>query len=179
MGTGSQRDPDSGSAGLPVTPGDQPAVDEFRGDSLAVFCWSDVRPLRGAAGFVDWRLCGALSHAIEEKQFAGDLGEVVLMPVGGRLGKRRLFLFGLGPASARSDDHLRTACRGAFDVLEDAKVERVTFVTPHTLEEDDSERAFLRALGSEREGRSPLVESVLVARDGGAAKPLAVNPGVL
>ena len=76
METSSQRNSERGghASGLPVTSADQAAVDRFAGDTLAVFCWSDVRPLRGAAGFVDWRMCGALSHAIEEQQFAGDAG---------------------------------------------------------------------------------------------------------
>jgi hypothetical protein len=30
------------------------------GDALVVPVWSDVRPLRGAAGLLDWRLCGRL-----------------------------------------------------------------------------------------------------------------------
>ena len=41
------------------------------GDALVVPVWSDVRPLRGAAGLLDWRLCGRLSQMIREGRVSG------------------------------------------------------------------------------------------------------------
>lgn len=161
----SQREPDR-TSGLPVAIGDLAAVDRFRGDTLAVFCWSDIRPLRGVAGYVDWRLCGALSQTIEGGLFGAATGEVMLMPLTGRLGRRRMFVFGLGASEPEGEASLRRVCRQAFDVLEGARAERVTFIAPRTLAEEGSEGAFLRALGAERSGRALLVERVLVQRVG-------------
>ena len=59
---------------------DLSGLDELDTESIALFCWSDVRPLSGAAGFLDWRLCGALSRTLVNEQFVGDLNESMLMP---------------------------------------------------------------------------------------------------
>ncbi len=46
-------------------------LERARADLVIVsFCSTD-RPLRGAAGRVDWRLCGRLSHLIEAGRVAG------------------------------------------------------------------------------------------------------------
>ena len=42
----------------------------------------DERPLRGAAGRADWRLCGAASELLASKRLRGRVGEAVLIPAG-------------------------------------------------------------------------------------------------
>lgn len=48
------------------------------GDLFAVFVWADVRPLRSAAGLIDWRLNGALSRALIDGSFVGEDGQTWL-----------------------------------------------------------------------------------------------------
>ena len=50
---------------------------------LAVF--EDDRPLRGAAGLADWRLCGRLSKLLKANRATGKAGETMLLPPGHRL----------------------------------------------------------------------------------------------
>ncbi len=51
------------------------ALDALDVDSLAVFVGPE-RPLQGLAGWVDWRLCGALSHALRDGFYDGGEREV-------------------------------------------------------------------------------------------------------
>ncbi|MFH1811014.1 MAG: M17 family peptidase N-terminal domain-containing protein [Pseudomonadota bacterium] len=72
-------------------------LDSLDVDDLVLGVFSDVRPLPGVAGLVDWRMCGTLSRFVREGRLGGAQGERVLIPGAGRVGARRVFLFGLGP----------------------------------------------------------------------------------
>lgn len=82
------------------------ALHRVRVDLLAVGFCEDERPLRGAAGRVDWRLCGALSRLIRADRVRGFRGDAVLMPAGGGLAAARVLALGLGPV-ARCDEAAR------------------------------------------------------------------------
>jgi hypothetical protein len=43
-------------------------------ETLVLPFFSDERPLRGAAGLCDWRLCGRLSRMLQAGRVAGQLG---------------------------------------------------------------------------------------------------------
>jgi hypothetical protein len=73
------------------------ALDALDVDSLAVFVGPE-RPLQGLAGWVDWRLCGALSRALRDDFYGGGEREALLLPSAGRVGAARIFFFGLPPA---------------------------------------------------------------------------------
>lgn len=82
---------------------------EGRGELLAVHIWEDVRPLRGAAGLLDWRLCGKLSGLIQSGRLGGAEGEQLLLPTGGRLPWRVAMVLGLGPRAGFSGARFRAA----------------------------------------------------------------------
>jgi hypothetical protein len=88
------------------------ALDALDVDSLAVFVGPE-RPLQGLAGWVDWRLCGTLSHALRDRFYGGGEREALLLPSAGRVGAARVFFFGL-PALPLDPDGFaafaRTAC---------------------------------------------------------------------
>ncbi len=85
------------------------------GDVLVVPVWSDVRPLRGPAGLLDWRLCGKISQMICDGRVSGSAGEKLLL-VTGRLAWRRVLAVGAG-ASA---DFCEGACRATLECALDA-----------------------------------------------------------
>jgi hypothetical protein len=72
------------------------------GDLFAVLICTDVRPLRGAAGLLDWRLNGGLSACLREERFTGAAGEKLLMPTA-RLPWQAVLAVGVGP-SAKFDE---------------------------------------------------------------------------
>ncbi len=91
-----------------------------RPEVLGLPFFEDERPLRGAAGLCDWRLCGRLSRLLgadREARLRGALGERLLLPTGPRLPWRRLLLYGLGP-TARFDERVaRDAARELLAAL--------------------------------------------------------------
>jgi hypothetical protein len=70
------------------------------GDMLAIGLWAEARPLRGAAGLVDWRLCGRLSALIADGKVDGRPDERTLIPCRSRLPWKVALAVGLG---ARAD----------------------------------------------------------------------------
>ncbi len=60
----------------------------------------DERPLRGAAGRADWRLCGVVSELVGSGRLRGKVGEATLVPSMGRLAADRVLLLGLGRRSS-------------------------------------------------------------------------------
>jgi hypothetical protein len=161
----SERISTGGRAAGQVLVGDLAALDELEAEAIGVFCWSDVRPLVGAAGYLDWRLSGALSRTLEKQLFDARRSEVMLLPAAGRLKVRRVFVFGLGPTSEAGGTALRHACRRAYDVMARAGVHRMVLAAPGARRRPELEQSFLSALAEELPGR---IDVVLVDRhDGG------------
>ena len=107
------------------------ALDPLPVDTVCLFVTEDERPLGGAAGFVDWRLCGQLSRLLVDGFFRGTRGESLLLPSSGRIGAPRLVVLGLGPGGeALHPGVLRTALSQAADVLNRARVDSVALELP-------------------------------------------------
>ena len=107
------------------------ALDPLPVDTVCLFVSEDERPLSGAAGFVDWRLCGQLSRLLVDGFFRGVRGESLLLPSNGRIGAPRLVVLGLGPGGeALHPGVLRTALSQAADVLNRARVDSVALELP-------------------------------------------------
>ena len=71
-------------------------IERTGADVIVVFFFDSDRPLRGAAGRADWRLCGQLSQLILSGKLTGAPGEAVLVPTGGGLAAPLLIGLGLG-----------------------------------------------------------------------------------
>lgn len=120
-------------------------LDRLEGaDSLCVFVAEDVRPLPGLAGYLDWRLCGALSRVLKNGWFVGARGDALLVPSDGRVAMPRVFVIGIGRAKAANEAELTEAMAAAAKVLSKAKVENVALEVPPVggLDEAARTRAF-------------------------------------
>lgn len=107
--------------------------DEMQGSdagALLITFFADERPLRGAAGLADWRLCGRLSALIRRGKLSGTRGETLLLPPGRRLKFSRLLLFGLGTSQRFNEDTYRDQIRWIRDVAARAKLERYALQPP-------------------------------------------------
>jgi Cytosol aminopeptidase family, N-terminal domain len=114
-------------------------------DTLCLFVAEDERPLSGAAGLTDWRLCGQLSRLLLQGFFTGAVDDSVLLPSGGRIGPGRIVVFGLGPSERLSDGPAVGArLAGAAAVLDRAGAASVALELPGAGRLDDAER--IRAL---------------------------------
>lgn len=110
-------------------------------DALCLFVAEDERPLRGSAGFADWRMCGALSRVLKDHFFTGAQGDSLLLPTGGRFPMDRIFVFGLGPSKKLDADAVAKALSQAAQTLQRANVESVALEVPGDGALDEAVRA--------------------------------------
>lgn len=105
------------------------ALDGLDVDSVVCGLCSDVRPLGGLLGMVDWRLCGRLSRMLEQGVVTGADGEKILFATLGRIGAPRLFVYGWGPLAS---SHQRAAERvtAMAAMVKDAGAVKVAFAFP-------------------------------------------------
>ena len=115
-------------------------------DALCLFVAEDDRPLPGTAGYVDWRLCGALSRVLQGGLFTGVKNDWLLLPSDGKLAVPRIFVVGLGPRKALDAAALGEALGNAARVLAKAKVESVALELPGTGSLEESARSSALAL---------------------------------
>lgn len=107
---------------LSVLPLDLARWDETKRDCLVLPVFKDDRPLRGAAGLADWRMCGKLSRIVKANKASADAGETLMLPPGRRLKFSRILWFGLGDSKGYSDDRFRKDVRWILDVVGKAGV---------------------------------------------------------
>ena len=96
---------------------------------MVVPLWTDVRPLRGAAGLLDWRLNGRLSQLLREDRLLGDAGEKLLFFTT-RVPWRRILTIGVGPTSSFSEDAFRSSLRILFDAFRGLGIKSVGLALP-------------------------------------------------
>jgi cytosol aminopeptidase family protein len=107
---------------LSVLPLDLARWDEAARDALVLPVFKDDRPLRGAAGLADWRLCGRLSRLVKSQRATAEAGETLLLPPGRRLRFSRIVWFGLGDARGYSDERFRKDLTWIREVVSHAGV---------------------------------------------------------
>ncbi len=116
---------------------------------MALGFFEDERPLRGALGLVDWRLCGFLSRQLAVGRVRGKRGEVLLVPARGRLALEKLFVFGLGQRERFEPRALDEVLERMFTVLAGAQIRSSVLAIPgravDQVSPEDAMKALLRA----------------------------------
>jgi len=97
---------------------------------LACCVWSDVRPVRGTAGLIDFRLAGRLSSLSRERFLEGASGEVLVVPGKPKLPFDKVLVFGLGPRQSFSDLGFADAVKRIGRALEGLHVVRAVVELP-------------------------------------------------
>jgi hypothetical protein len=105
-------------------------LDQLRCDVLALSFFATDRPLRGAAGLVDWRLCGRLSRLQAASRLTGASGEVTLFPPRPRLPFDKLLLLGLGAPESFDEAAYAEALRRTFAALSSMRTHSVAMALP-------------------------------------------------
>lgn len=107
------------------------SIDTLRDvDALCVFVTDDDRPLSGAAGYLDWRMCGSLSRVLLQGFFKGDRGEQLLMPTSGGVQAVKLFAVGAGPSKTLDASTLGLLLESSALMLKRAGVASVAISLP-------------------------------------------------
>jgi len=96
--------------------------------------FEDERPLRGACGWVDWRLNGLLSRCLIEKRLAGVWKETTLIPSQGRIFSPLILVVGLGKVKEYSYPRLRELFPYLLRTVRRLNVSRICFSLPEDAE---------------------------------------------
>ena len=123
--------------------GDLDGLDGLEAESIGLFCFSDQRPLTGVTGFVDWRLCGAISRLLLGGLFSGKRDETLMLPVSGSLSVRRVFLFGLGHLVKTNRTGLTGSCGQAIEVMRKAGVDQIFLGQPAARQDGQLRELFM------------------------------------
>lgn len=115
---------------IAFVPSDLRRLDQLRCDVLALSFFREERPLRGAAGLMDWRLCGRLSRLLAAGRLTGTAGEVTLLPPRPRLPFDKLLLLGLGARAEFDETAYAEALRRTFVALSSMKTHSVAMALP-------------------------------------------------
>lgn len=107
---------------LSVLPLDLARWDETARDCLVLPVFKDDRPLRGAAGLADWRLCGRLSRLVRANRASAEAGETMMLPGSHRLRFARILWFGLGDARGYTDARFRADVAWILEVVGKAEI---------------------------------------------------------
>jgi hypothetical protein len=109
-----------------------PSLDELKTEVLCLPVFSDVRPLRGAAGLVDWRLCGRLSQLMLQGDLRGDFDHALLMPPPERrLLAERILCVGAGPHAGLDEGRFRALLRAILARVLALRVRTAALSLPH------------------------------------------------
>ncbi len=104
--------------------------DEVRAEAMALPLFAGDKPLRGALGLVDWRLCGALAEAVKAGRFTGEAGERLLLCGRPKLSFDKLIVYGVGARESFDGEAFSDSLRGLFDALGRARVRSSLVLLP-------------------------------------------------
>jgi hypothetical protein len=143
------------------------------GDALVVPVWSDVRPLRGAAGLLDWRLCGRLSQMLHDGRLTGVAGEKLLLATG-RISWQRVLAVGVGESTAFDDAAFRQAMTCCLEALRKLGAHSMAIAFPgrdiDLVRPDRAVRVFLDVLTQSEAAQGPWLERLTVIDATNSAK---------
>ena len=115
---------------LGFVPPDLRRLDEVECELLAIPFFADLRPLRGAAGLVDWRTGGFLSRLAIRGRIDGESGELTLLPSAGRLAVDKLLLVGVGPSASFGPEVFDDATERILQALTGARIRSAAIELP-------------------------------------------------
>jgi len=109
---------------------DLSSLDQLKAEALCLPFFVDERPLRGAPGLVDFRLCGRISEQLVKRRMCGDIGEIVLMPARPRLMAERLLWIGAGRRGELDEARFRGWVAAVMGCLVSLRVRTAALVLP-------------------------------------------------
>lgn len=105
-------------------------LDRLRCEALALPVLTDERPLRGALGIVDWRLCGLVSRLVLRGAVSTTALETTLVPGRPKLVVDKVFLFGAGPSGELDEARQRALVEHMLNTAIKAGVRTTALVLP-------------------------------------------------
>jgi hypothetical protein len=138
-------------------------LDLATAELLACCVWSDVRPVQGLAGLLDFRLAGKLSRLARDSFLGGARGEIVLVPGRPRFPFEKVLVFGLGGRADFTDAVYEASVKHISRALEELSVVRAIVELPGradgALTPERAAELLLPAIGSDAHDTWWLVEN--------------------
>lgn len=106
------------------------SIDALRCEALALPLFSDERPLRGALGLIDWRLCGFVSRLLVSGAISGAPLETVMIPGRPKFTLSKLLLVGAGAHVDFEAARFQAVARHMLATLQRAGVRSSALVLP-------------------------------------------------
>lgn len=104
--------------------------DRVDAPALVLGVFADERPLRGAAGLVDWRMSGYLSRLLLARRLSGDANETTLVAPQGRVRPGAVLLVGLGARSLYGFDRIADVTSAVTRMLQKLHVDEFAIEVP-------------------------------------------------
>jgi hypothetical protein len=111
-----------GALNSPTKSAEDFLLDEKDPGLLICSIYEDERPLKGAAGLLDWRLHGFLSRFVLSGRISGNQSEFVYVPVSHHGSLRHVLIVGLG---SRENPVQQTLLSKLSDTVQNLKFDRV------------------------------------------------------
>jgi leucyl aminopeptidase len=135
------------------------------GDAVVVPVWADIRPLRGAAGLIDWRLCGRLSQMIRDGRVAGSPNEKLLL-TSSRVPWKRILAVGLGETASFSEESYRETIVCILKALHGIGASTAAIALPgrdmDRISAEHAMREFVSALASSQQEKGEWLKSATI-----------------
>lgn len=145
-------------------------VDQIDNELALLTTFEDIRPLKGSAGLVDWRLNGKLSKLILDSRFSGQKGEALLMPARGRVDSREILLLGVGNKREMNENEISPFLHFMVEKIFLKKTKSFSLslsdLIPGMFEWRNAVRLFVSMIsGSEQDLAITLIESFSMVED--------------
>lgn len=141
-----------------------------KGRTLVLSAFDDERPLRGAAGLADWRMCGRLSRVLLAGRVSGEHKETMLLPAGPRLPFAAILWFGLGGSADYAEARFSDDLRWMSKVLDAAKLSAIALQLPGRATGRIGARRALELLLATWDQRDETARQVAIVEDAAGQK---------
>lgn len=105
-------------------------IDKMLSGTLVLTVFKDEKPLKGANGLVDWRLCGKLSKLVMDKKITGEYKENTLIISQKSMIAPRILVVGLGEGKDFNESRLEEVSLYIADTLKNVGVKKVSLSIP-------------------------------------------------
>jgi hypothetical protein len=105
-------------------------IDKVDTEAIVLLFFNDEKPLKGAAGLIDWRMNGTISDLIFKDKINGREGESILIVPKKRIRGKKILMIGLGDSSTFSGNSLEKTAGNAISQLAKIGVKKFHLAIP-------------------------------------------------
>ena len=140
-------------------------IDKMLIDTLVLSIFKDEKPLKGANGLIDWRLCGRVSKLLMDKMISADYKESTLIFSVKDMMIKKMLIVGLGESKDFDDKRLYDISCFIADTLKKINIKKISLAIPGSpyFQQDYSKSAqiVITAFADSYEKKSSILEMLI------------------